>query len=47
MCCSFYLQNNCTNECPSGLVNDSNFLCGEFSIILKLFIATNLSYAHT
>ena len=30
VCCSFYLQNNCTDECPSGLVSDSNSVCGEF-----------------
>ena len=31
VCCSFYLQNNCTGleECPSPLVNDSNSVCGE------------------
>ena len=32
MFCSFYLQNNCTDECPSGLVNNSNSICGEFLI---------------
>ena len=30
VCCNFYLQNNCTDECPSGLVNDSSSVCGEF-----------------
>ena len=32
VCCNFYLQNNCTDECPSGLVNDSNSVCGEFYV---------------
>ena len=34
VCCTFYLQNSCTNltECPSGLMNDSNSVCGEFLI---------------
>ena len=30
VCCNFYLQNNCIDECPSGLVNDFNSVCGEF-----------------
>ena len=30
VCCSFYVQNNCIDECPSGLMNDSNSVCGEF-----------------
>ena len=29
VCCSFYLQNSCTEECPSALMNDSNSVCGE------------------
>ena len=31
VCCNFYLQNSCTEECPNGLVNDSNSVCGEFN----------------
>ena len=30
VCCNYYLQNNCIDECPSGLVDDSNSVCGEF-----------------
>ena len=29
MCCNFYLQGGCVAECPSALVADSNFDCGE------------------
>ena len=28
-CCNFYLQGNCVTDCPSALVADSNFNCGE------------------
>ena len=45
-CCNFYLQNNCIEECPSGLVSDSNSVCGKFyyaEIEVQCGIATNLS----
>ena len=52
MCCNFYLQNSCTDECPSGLMNDSKSVCGEFLINLvmqKVMIVSYkyLSYMHT
>ena len=27
-CCNFYLEDECVAECPSPLVNDSNYDCG-------------------
>ena len=29
VCCNFYQQGNCIDNCSSGLVADSNFICGE------------------
>ena len=29
-CCNFYVQGVCVPECPSALVNDTNFDCGEY-----------------
>ena len=49
MCCNFYLQGGCVAECPSALVADSNFDCGEYNSINLLLLGTSLSpmYAHT
>ena len=33
VCCNFYLQGNCQTDCPSALVADSNFNCGEYENI--------------
>ena len=29
MCYNFYLEGDCIDECPSNLIADSNFDCGE------------------
>ena len=29
-CCNFYLEDECVAECPSPLVNDSSYDCGEY-----------------
>ena len=42
VCCNFYLQNNCIDECPSGLVNDSNSVCGEFYTVSPCRVNVNL-----
>ena len=50
MCCSFYLQNSCTNlmGCPSGLMADSNFVCGEFLTLRAYrFLEKSLFCTHT
>ena len=33
-CCNFYLEDECVAECPSPLVNDSNYDCGGSIIII-------------
>jgi hypothetical protein len=43
ICCNFYLQNNCTEECPSALVNDSNSVCGEFQYLILSCWKTQIS----
>ena len=29
-CCNFYLGDECVAKCPSPLVSDSNYDCGEY-----------------
>ena len=43
VCCNFYLQNKCIDECPSGLVNDSGSVCGEF-LYKSCYAESTVSY---
>ena len=47
VCCNFYLQNNCIDECPSGLANDSNSVCGEFHTVPPWRIRVQLQYCNS
>ena len=41
MCCNYYLQSYCTEKCPSGLMNDSNFVCGELYTVSPCRVNVN------
>ena len=42
-CCNFYLEDECVAECPSPLVNDRNFDCGEYLDAHNLNIVHNIA----